>query len=424
MPQSDMIPAPAEARLFPIAPNWDERVRASIEYKTDIITAGVGSEQRRAVRDNPRRVIEFTALLGWQERIVADYFMAGALPYPVVIPDPTRHIVLTEELVAPYQENPPDGPYTFEAAEYVSDTTTETPPAWLEVGDTVMVATPYTGYQMEPRTIGGFSANDIFFSDEDGSAFPAYSTVHPVLFGHCRVEPRSVRYSNRVASLPVTFEVIPGSEIFEPTAPGFTLDGLEVLEIKPNWASSPSMTYSFPREVIDYGYGRIGNHIPYDFPARIMKYEYLARDPGEVKYITDFFMRKRGRRNSFLVPTWEDDVPYQAIGGNGRQIVIADPTFGAIYTGSTVFRRILLRMTDGRLLYFKIESITSLPETGSSVITTVERMPIEEISPATLQGISWVLPVRFGSDRLDVDWVTGSSAQVALTFQTLEDLTI
>src|SRR6185312_11963812 len=55
-----------------LTPDWANGVKESLQWKTDVMIAWSGAEQRRALRIAPRRVFDFDAQMGQQERRIIE----------------------------------------------------------------------------------------------------------------------------------------------------------------------------------------------------------------------------------------------------------------------------------------------------------------------------------------------------------------
>jgi hypothetical protein len=141
----------------------------------------------------------------------------------------------------------------------------------------------------------------------------------------------------------------------------------------------------------------------------------------QVYALLNFFQRHKGMNREFFMTTWEDDVPFSSLSGGGLSILINGTSFGIAYKDSTVFRRIMIRYADGTISQHKVDYVEVLPDTFSSVLRVVEPLPVTEITPQNVRGISWVLCARFASDRMDVDFLTSDKASISIPIQTLEN---
>lgn len=390
-------------RIFPVRPNWADKVRISYDFLTDIITSGDGKEQRRAVRRNPRKTMNFSAIFHRESKLSFAAFMDTWQPGQTILPEWPMQVTLGEPMAA-----------EAEQCSYMGGVR----PDWLVVGTLAILV---NGPVMETREVVSVSDSTIRFAEISTTEWPAGTKLYRRLSGRLETSPTSRLLTNDVVTFPVAFEVDPGSETYLDTEPGELVGFREVFMRKPNYERPVSVDHVYPRNVIDYGYGKIGSFLPYDFPARVTKGDFIGRDHDDVRSAIEFFIRCRGRAREFLGPTWQNDVPYYAIAGGGFAILIKGKLFGQLYADSSVFRRILIRLADGTYVHTRVDFIESLPDTDSSVMWLVEQLPIADLSPSTVIGISWELVTRFATDRLDIDWLTDSKAQFSMTTQSLEN---
>lgn len=277
---------------------------------------------------------------------------------------------------------------------------------------------------METRSVVSFSESAIRFDEASEVDWPSGVTIYPALIGRVEGDLSVTHHTNGVASYPVTFTVDPGSEIYEPSEPTKYVGYRELFDMPFNWGSNVELTWSNPREIIDYGFGRIGQFIPYDFPTRIAKLNFLRSSYPETTWALDFFLRQRGRALEFMNAHFEDEIPYSAITGGGYGILVEGTEFGETYKDSTVFKRIAIRLKGGEPIYPHVDYVEVLPETDSSVIWLRDQLPLQELSPATVNSISWVLATRFATDKLVIEWLTDEVSRFSMTFQSLENYEI
>lgn len=389
-------------RFLPVVPNWSTPLKMSYEFKTDIITSWDGKEQRRAVRLNPRRQLSFTANAWESGKLSLDYFMASWMTKPTLVPDFTTFVDIIIRMDAEATSAVVDGDMS-----------------WVTPGLTVALYNRRG--VMETRTVLAKASNNILFVENSPVAFGVGTRISPVFEGRVQVTPRVPRATNSKVGYQVQFDVDPGTFDYSPDA-GDTWSGFrEAFERKPDWKGGVDVDHVWPRETVDYEFGRVEHFVPYQFPARITRMDFLGRGYDDVKKAVDFFHRHRGRWREFILPTWEDDVPYAFIAAGSKSILIEGMNFGQVYRDTTVFRRIVLRMTDGSLIHRAVDFVEVLEETDSSVLWTIDSFPTIPLTPATLHGISWGLVSRFATDRLEIDWLTDSVAQFSMTFQSLEN---
>jgi hypothetical protein len=401
-------PRPDDAgRILPLAHNWSAAYRYSIEFKTDIITSANGKEQRRAVRNRARHFAEMQATLNGRKRLNWDILKTGWQPASVFAGIEMLS-VRTRAYMAP---------------EALSVSIVPGDHFWFTEGQRVVLVRADNSAIRETRTIDSVSSGSMTFKENSLGEFPVGSRI--MLAAACVPEEEDALslLTNRVstASIKINYRPLGGPGNLPNVGSPYYEGAWEVFHWKPQWANGNQVRYVWPRDVIDYGYGqwRVWNHI--EFPARIYKFDFIGKTLRETLEVAAFFQRVKGMRTEFLMPTWEDDVPFSSLAGGGMSIIVPSKAFGVAYRDSSVFKRIMLRYPDGTVSYHKVDYIETLPDTESSVVRVTEPLPVTELTPQTVVGISWLLVARFAIDRMDMDFLTNDVAQYSLTMQTLEN---
>lgn len=404
---STLAPRPNDPyRIFPAAQNWSSNYRHTYEFLTDVITTGSGKEQRRAVREYPRVKIEGEAMYSGEQKTLLDFFFHAWQPYPAIAGLEDR-AVKTSGFMAPEAigvELWLDGPVN-----------------WLRSG-LVIIRHAFRPGVMETRMLLGVG-NDgrAVFADYSKTEFPPGSWVMPAVHGWAGSDPTGSRRTNAVGTYSYSFVCDPlHPHPFVDFGEAKFLAGKEVFEKKPNYRDRIDVNYQWERTPIDYSYGAIGNPVNIKFPTRTMKANYLGRDRNEIAEVVNFWRRQQGRRQDFFTLSYEDDIPYDAISGGGRAILIKGTAFAYTYMGSTVFRRIALRLIDGSLSYHLVDYIEALPS-GDSVLWVTDQLPVAELTRNTVRGISWAPNSRFATDALTVNYRSNSVGEFSLAIQTLEN---
>ena len=125
---------------FPFEPNWQGGIDVSRSYKTEIITSRDLSEQRKALRQEPRRVFDLAVMTSKYRAEDAWAYLAAHGQDEFIMPDPTRSA--ETNIAAPVNSRE------------LSITGAANIP-WLKVGATVMVGAtarktlPTTSYAKE-----------------------------------------------------------------------------------------------------------------------------------------------------------------------------------------------------------------------------------------------------------------------------------
>jgi len=394
----------ARAELWVLPPNWSDRYDISYEYKTDIFKTRSGKEQRRALRNTPRRSMEFQSIangdrLRWFNRV-----MGGWQRNSFLMPERTRHA----NTVTPM----PAG---------VAQVTLDTIPPWLKAGSSIVLA---LGDQTAARLVESVNGTVVTFTSIGPESWIPGTKIHPGLTGRLATEISSRRLTSEVATVAVVFNETPASEPYQaPPGPAVTWRNTEVVLLKPNYARPISLRHQWAVENVDYDRGVTKTFVPVDVSSRTWQAEYLGVNRQAAQQLVDVFHRARGRRGAFYMPTWENDLPpLDPIGLGSFRIRTRGIDVARLLNGDPAHRNIAVFGIDGTVLFNHVQQIFTVNDSrGEDTILTLsnawqQSMPLEKILR-----ICWMPLWRFGSDRLTVSWQTDEVAIITPTMQMLED---
>ena len=393
------------AVVWDFFPNWSSPYRITYQYRTDIIRSRSGREQRRALRQQPRKTIEFSISLlrsevrrfsrrmfQWQNRIFA-------------VPELTRKVISTSGM--------PSGGRVMEL---------ESIPSWIIPGAIVLLS--YRGTLL-PREVESIEANVVTFTTRGTFAWPIGTVLHPSLSALVSASMSGQRPTSKVANVSVRIEVEPGSETLTPVpdAP-LTFDGRELLLIKPNWAAPISLSYDFDREELDYQSGRKAIFRPIDFGSRLYRAVFLGRDPEESRLLLHIFHRMKGQQGEFYMPTFEDDAELRTpILANDQTVRLIGTEIFETLLGDTLHTVMAFFHVDGRITLNRVVNMTFTDDAiGKDTIIEFRDLFTEVINPDDLRQICWVYAWRYGSDGLTFDWLTDKVSQTQMSLRALEDI--
>lgn len=389
--------------LFSIAPEWSEGMEESIEYLTDVLVAYSDNEQRRGLRQIPRRAMRFRALAlnardsagmeslvwGWQNQPYGVPWWPDAQPLlgdvpagSFVIPvDTTDRLFIAGGLVAIWKDE-----YTFEA---LSVTATD--------AGSVTVASP---------------------TEFSWPAGPG-TRVIPVLL--CRLPSKASvkRLSSEIDQIDVSFIGEAEQPAPAPTISLTQFKGLDVLEVAPNWDDAPlNRDYSRsqvtvdsklgPVEVIDKGGSPIvGQEFPY----------WLDTHPSITKFRA-FVLRRFGRLNPFWIPTWDQDLVLALDVGAGDPSILIKSVFYTRFFFPNRARRMLA--------FIPIDGSGNVYREVTGSVDNLDGTETLNLSSATGKNftagstmISFLTLCRLANDSNSIKWDSSEHAESLLDFQEL-----
>jgi hypothetical protein len=386
--------------LFPFQPDWSGSYKVTRTFKTDIITSRAGKEQRRAVRNRPRKSLEFTVTeFAARANLFARTLNKQISSTPIYMADYSRQQLTTSSL-----------------ATGASVVTVDVQQPWM-VGPVVLV----NGSAMEVRQPGGVSGTTLTFGDTTANAWPVGTSVYPALLGVLGTEIKGSRPADQTITATVTFDVTPTSEPeINPAAASTLFNGREVFLAKPDWGQTLNLNFGHPFETIDFGQGAVTYNQPIGFSHLTQQATWLQMTAAANGLIEDTFIRAKGQRGEFYMPTWVNDLPLLALAASGQPVFsVAGTDVATAYAGDTVFDAVCAVFNDGTFEFGKVSSIAAVG--GNSRITLSANLATA-LDPTTVAMICWMPVWRFASDALTCEWITNQVVQCQLSVVSLEDL--
>lgn len=393
--------------IFPFRPNWASSVAQALEFRTEVMRAKSGREQRIAVRESPRRSFEFSALVYSENRKVLNRLLDTASHEEYLFADPTRRA----ECLTPM----PVGTGAVEVDAIKS---------WMVTSQPVLVS---FADRTALRYIASIDTEDrmVSFGDHLPEGFDAGAKMRPVLRTYLSSEVATDRLTDNVAQMRFNLQTVPGSEI-PATLPVAETEfaGREVWAEKPNWATPVQLTFGRSMEEVDFDKGVLSRFRENDFGERVYRLSYLARNDTEGRRATDFFCRMAGQQKEFWMPSWEDDLPVRspAINGSTTLRLIGLET-AQQYADSRTHKAIMLTTTTGQTYYRLVTSAYEINDgTGADTILQLNDSWPNDIPVENIRKLSWLFCCRHASDGFSIDWLTETKAQYQFAVKTLEAL--
>lgn len=395
-------------RLWPIMPNWSDPVRQTWEFKTEILRSRSGKEQRIARRTTPRKSMEFTAAASEENRRRLARILDKFQYVDQVVPDIPRRVTATSVV--------PTGLAAF---------TVDDVPDWLKA-DTVVVVV--NGADLSLRYVQSVDSgsNTVLFKNVGNMEFPVGSWICFAFIGNLDDRLSTNSLTNSVSSLAFKFSSTPAREdYFDPGAADVVFNNREVFLARPNWGQTPGVDFERLTETVDYDNGTTARFNPVAFGTRITKWGFVNFNYSEAESICKTFLRARGQRGEFYMPTWANDLPPKVALVSGGTILRTNglEVYEA-YKDSTVFQAIMVLLNDGTKLFRKVSSMfTTSDMTGTDTVVQLSTAWPYAINTSDIVMVSWLPCCRFASDLLTIDWLSDDKSQMQIAIRTLEDLT-
>lgn len=389
------------AIVFPFAPNFDDDFTESLEWKTDILRAYDGSEQRRALRTKARRSFEYKYLLKSTDQQIFQNILWGWQNRAYLLPVWSDIVRVT-------------------AAVNIGDLTINANPTNLSFFPATSAVLFKDASNYEVVDIDTLSTT-IKLSRATTKAWPVGTAVFPVVAGYVEESVSISRMTDNVMSGSVRFKTSPTStDPYTPTATATTTyNSLEVITVQPNWADNIDYTFDFQRDDIDFDTGAfyvIGTEL---YSRNTRKFAWLLNGRSAILSFRQFLARCRGQAKTFYVPSWTNDFTVIAdIGSGTTTLTVTDNQFRQVVGVNTAHDRIMIRMTDGSVFYRQITGV-GVAGDGVNTLLSIDSALGTAYTKDKVKAVHMLHLCRLGTDKVDIVWKTNSIAQVSTTLMTV-----
>lgn len=387
--------------VWPFGPNWRQPVNESLEWKTDIITAFSGVEQRRPIRSKPRRRFNYeitltateaqqfqNTLFGWQDRQYA--LPVWVDQWPLVTP------VSSGDTVIPVD--------------------TDTRGFWV-TGLAVIMSDTQTFEVVEVETI---NADNIVITKPLGSSWAARAKLYPLNLATLPTNVTTQRLTSRVMQSNVEFLSDPvNTDPYVPVLSAIdTFNGEEIIYRKPNWVSPIQYVSEKEFDFLDFDIGGVQQIQRPTGAKQARQIRWLLKDRQDIKGFRGLLGRLRGRNGVAYVPTWFDDFTLYEAAGSGTSAIRVKANRYADFVGTDdAPQAVLIRLKDGtKILRNVIGSTDSF--TGTELINLDALLP-EEVNPGNVMMISLVHLCRLQQDGVTINYQSDSVAIVEMNMITV-----
>jgi hypothetical protein len=385
--------------------NWAEPYEVSMEFRTEIFVSRNGKEQRRAQRSTPRKTIEYSSAFEAGQLRRYNAILANRQTRTFTVPEETKTVKLSSAA------NQNTNVLAFEEV-----------PNWVRPDFNYMLL---NARRREVVQVESVSLNSVTLAGPLQNDWPEQTYLMPVHTARASTQIRAPRLTNGVATVSQIFEVLPTSEPYGDTSETYPLyEDLPVFLEKHNWSQNLEVIYGYEREELDYGKGLVRYYTPIDFSSQVRT---LAFDTDEVSRsdrIRDFFIKRRGQREEFWLPTYENDfVLVQDVAPNTDRLRVKGRDIYDFYRDDKTYRNFIVFLTDGTAITRRIESMQLISDlNGEDTELEVTEVLPQGLQVSEVRVFSWLPRVRFATDILRQSWLTREVSRVTLSFRTLEDL--
>lgn len=402
-------------RVFAFDHNWTDPVVERIAWLTGVLRKRGGSEQRFRLRQKPRRMFQYSALVGGEDELDQrrrlDALMWAAQDEEIMVPFWPDAMQLTDQIAAG------------------ATTTGVTAFNWKLHGFDIdnnesylMFWKDYLTYEVvkisQINSVG--PPTQLTFDTALVSTWPKGTVVVPAR--RCRHVPTLTGeiHATDTQSLKFAFELIvpdsvPGGGQIGYRAIAPTLDTYRSTDVYNDPGMNGENTRTLERAMtrIDFEVGQFS----YDsiMHAPFGNYDMFVDLEGrtEISHFFGWLDARWGRQKAFWLPSWEKD--FENVTRTGAATFTAK-SFGytAQYANAESRRDVALIKPDKTMLYRRI--------TGSSDNGTTETFTVDSNLPDPLPSLdraSFLRYLRLDQDEIDLNWITTEDMTATLRVREL-----
>ncbi len=401
--------------LLLVAP--ENPVNEKLSWKTDVMTARDGTEQRFGLRQIARQVLTYKVIYEnvEQERQVYEQFFAkGAEAFSVPIWHLPMRLLADAELgatqveidTAQYDIRPED-------QLYIEHEDGET----YEIVRVQQVQSNGTTVSLYTALLASMNTRQRFYRIAVVN-LPAKPSLRRGAYQHVEsnldlrvVEDRDIFVGN-AATVEVTETLQLRDRVIAPLV--YTLGGVPVINARPLVKSQIEETFDWNFEITDYETGVVDQYTPRD-AAMVLVDRMFHTKYAYQRFFFNYVMNyMHGQRKPVWLPTWQEELNDRITGMVGNIITIGDEQFYANFPAGSSHRGLWIRHTAGWLAR-RIVAVTRDGE-GNSLVEIEPALPIDFPTSPPYQ-VGFLTLSRLGSDEVDLEHRAAYSL-INMTFAT------
>jgi hypothetical protein len=371
-----------------LSPDWADGVVERLTWLTDILSSPNGTEQRRADRLAPRRMMEAKIIAEGRERKLMDLMLFGWSARIWALPIWHDQQSLRVDI--------PLGTQVINC-----DTTDRD----FKVGGLALLRGD-TAFDYETIEIAAISPAQLQLVRGTQQAWAMGARITPMRSAQLLTQPEPKRVTDQLSTVEVQFTVVEACD-WPAVMPGSLYRGAPVLETRPEESEDLTNAYQRLLLTLDNDTGIPVLTDTADQAFTVQSHRWLLQGRREHAAFRSLLYALRGRQKELWLPTFADDFTLTSI------VSANDTTMDIEYVGYTRFaagkpgrRDIRIGLLDGTVLYRRI--------TGATEISThTERLAIDAVlgrtvSVSDVQRICYMTLCRQDQDEIELHHDTDS----------------
>lgn len=378
-------------QVFPFLPNYRRDFIERWEWKTNILQAYKGVEQRIALRTRPRRSFEYEVFARGNDRSALENYLWAGQARHFAVPCWNQRVTVTPATV-PVGAYVPINPSNFVVGGYAVGFLSPT--------------------QHESHLITGISAQGITLDTSPN--WQAWTTVCPLLLGNLGPTQAATRVTGDFSYAVMSFDMVPMYAPYEDVIPSYpSYKGFYVMEDTLDWSSGSDTSFEYATQTFDTQLASQLIVVTSETPQTIQKGKWFLKDKAHIDNFIHFCHAMQGRCQQFWMPTGTCDMYPLSVSRNLLAIQDSGYTRFLVDTSSRCYIRIQAK--SGVVYYRKIVNAEMQSD-------TVEVLVLDTAVPLTAKDIlmiSFLNLARFDNDRVELAYKGPTFALSSNSIRTL-----
>ena len=274
--------------LWTTPANWQTPIIERLEWRTDVLLAYDGSEQRIALRQTPRRYFEFGFLVPTlleRQKLEAAISANGSQSWDLPL----------------WTDSTPCTSAISNGAVTVSlDTTSRD---FVAGGKALLLGANGNTLIINISTL---TTTQLNLSSAVGGTWPIETSVVPLRTAYLEPSQQISRFTGSAIYGVVRFLCDDIST--SPTQSSTQYRGHDVLETPSNWMQDLTLDYQRKMQVIDFGVGGIYRDDESSLPVLIQSHHFVLDSRQKITDFRQFLYSRRGRLNALWIPSFMPDL--------------------------------------------------------------------------------------------------------------------
>lgn len=387
--------SPTSARIWPVTPDWSDRVNETLAWGTDVMTAsGTAVSWHQGYRIGPRRSLAFeVAAFRRPEHQLIDAMLTGyrgrwALP---IWPD-------VQWLAAPLSSGVTSVPCATAGFEFV-------------VGGQALLYSDVMAWEVV--SIDTVASDHIGLVDATVSAYGRGARLYPLRWARERPGSEARMLNDFASRRRITFDI--DEPIDWPALEDPTLYLTHpVLDVRPDEPEDPTVSYARQLQGVDYDGALSFRYDLADQALRLQSTHWTLFRRAQHSWFRSLLHTLEGRRVPMWLPSFTADfTPAAAIAGGSTSMSVQWAGYTLFGKGRHNRRDLRIELMDRTVLYRRV--IDAVEAGGTETLTLSASLDGGSIAPAQIRQVSIMALSTLANDSVEIEHITDADGTATST---------